>query len=76
MAEWPNTSCKKGRVVILPFSPPIDIEIGVLQENPLHLFHVSTLRGEVKTGGMHGKGVKKGDVLCLCEHGWGCHREI
>ena len=69
------TSCKKGRLDIC-FILPIDIEVGIIHENPLHLFHVAILRGEVKIRGMHGKGVKKGDVLGPRELGWGCHREI
>ena len=70
------TSFVKGRNAIFPFILPVDIEIGDHPENPLHLFRVAVLSGEVKTGGVHWKGIKKGKIFCLRERGRGAHREI
>ena len=56
--------------------PPIDIEFGILHENLLHLIHIAILGGEEKTGGMHGKRVKKGKVLCLREPRRGGYTEL
>jgi len=70
------TSYVKGRNAIPHFFLPVDIEIGDLPENPPNLLHLAVPRGEVKTRGMHWKGIKKGKVLCLRERGRGAHREI
>jgi len=49
----------------LLFIPPVDLEIGILSENGYQLV---LFRGEVKTRGMHGKGIKKDHVLLPVEH--------
>ena len=39
--------------------------MGILHENSLHFLHLAGKSGKVKTGGMYGKGVKEGFVLCV-----------